>query len=366
MFKNYCSANDLPRLKGVNLGGWFSQIDAIEEKDPKGFLGIDAHMQSFMPQEHFARIQKWGFNHIRLPLDYFNFFDEQGELIYATRMDAYEKAVIMAAEHGLFVILDLHKCPGHDFFRGLQREQKFFTDLQVRAAAKKVWTYLAERFGTMPHVLLEILNEPTAQDDAIWDEVKNEFVAHIRKYAPKSPIVVGSNRWNAADTFANLTPAEDDNILYSFHYYNPIIFTHQLTPWNLDEAFLQVARPYPGNYVRTEDVPVYKLQYDWGQWNIDRMRKSLDAVLTFRQKFNLPVACNEFGVFVQTERKSQLAWMSDFMDILKEFGIGFSYWNYKNLDFGIHSDGESLHKNLAQYQNADKCDEDLVALLLKG
>jgi endoglucanase len=38
-------------MRGINLGGWFSQIDAIEERDPQKFPGKIAHITSFMGKE---------------------------------------------------------------------------------------------------------------------------------------------------------------------------------------------------------------------------------------------------------------------------------------------------------------------------
>ena len=65
-------------------------------------------------------------------------------------------------------------------------------------------------------------------------------------------------------------------------------------------------------------------------------------------------------------RKYQLAWMHDFMEILRDADVGYSYWNYKNLDFGIVSKGESLHNSLEQYNNPDRLDNELMELLAKG
>ncbi len=62
-------------MRGVNFGGWFSQVDAIEEKNPKGFPGLIGHIRSFLGPEDFARVRSWGFDHVRLPLDWKNAFD---------------------------------------------------------------------------------------------------------------------------------------------------------------------------------------------------------------------------------------------------------------------------------------------------
>jgi hypothetical protein len=54
------------------------------------------------------------------------------------------------------------------------------------------------------------------------------------------------------------------------------------------------------------------------------------------------------------------------MEILRENDVGYSYWNYKNLDFGLVSKGESLHKDLPQYNNPERLDKELLDILANG
>lgn len=354
------------RLKGLNLGGWFSQVDCIEEKDPQGFPGLQKHMETFIGVADFKLIRKWGFNHVRLPVDYFNMFEGPDLKPVESMFNALDKALDHASEAGLWVILDLHKCPGHDFHKGTVEEQPFFLDASYRKDACKVWTYLASRYNNRPTVMMELLNEPTATDSHTWDKVKDELFWHIRKAAPKNTIVVGSNKWNSAAEFSVLTPLKDDNVLYSFHFYNPVPFTHQKAPWIHNNAF-DFDLKYPGEYVLPKELG-NRLPGEQGLWDKQRMEKELDAVLEFRAKYKVPVACNEFGVFAGgPDRQSQMNWMNDFLAILRTAGIGYSYWNYKNLDFGIISRGESLHMDRPQYnQNPERCDTELLDLLARG
>ncbi len=352
------------RMRGVNLGGWFSQVDAIEEKDPDTFPGLMSHIESFLSPQDFSRIAKWGFNHVRLPLDYFNAFQGPTLVPEEKVLRLLDKAVDNIISCGLSVILDLHKCPGHDFHEGGTRAQSFFSDPGMRADARKVWTHLAERYGDKPQVMLEILNEPVAEDASVWDKIKDEMAAHIRRYAPKSTLVVGSNRWNSASEFAHLTPIEDDNVLYSFHFYNPLPFTHQKAPW-LTLDYIHESRAYPGTYALPVE-PGNRHPLDSGTWNRERMEKQMEAALNFRERHKVPVACNEFGVYVGgADRDSHLNWMRDVLSILQDHDVGWSYWNYKNLDFGLVSRGESLFSHYPQYDNPERTDYELVELLRK-
>ncbi|HTC21372.1 MAG TPA: glycoside hydrolase, partial [bacterium] len=47
------------------------------------------------------------------------------------------------------------------------------------------------------------------------------------------------------------------------------------------------------------------------------------------------VYCGEFGVYEQVARNTRLNWMRDVISLFSEMKVGWGYWNYKWLDFGI-------------------------------
>jgi endoglucanase len=350
-------------MRGVNFGGWFSQVDAIQGEDPERFVDLPTHVSSFLGREDFARVTAWGFDHVRLPVDYDNVFVGPELRPVEPILDALDEALDGLTAAGLSVILDLHRCPGHDFLAGCGTAQELFTAPARRQEVKHVWKYLAERYGNRPRVLLELLNEPIAEDARLWDELKDELVAHVRRHAPKSTIVVGSNRWNMVREFARLTPVRDDNVLYSFHFYEPLLFTHQRAPWIEGEVF-QEHRAYPGNYSIPPGTQ-HRLPLETGCWDKARMLRHLEEVLRFRERHRVEIACNEFGVYAGgADRASQLRWMRDFVSTLEDQAIGFSYWNYKNLDFALVSRGEKRFAGYPQYDNRDRIDHELVQSLL--
>ncbi len=50
---------ELGFYRGVNLGGWLSQCDYSEER-----------LDSFIREKDFKQIAEYGFDHVRLPVDY--------------------------------------------------------------------------------------------------------------------------------------------------------------------------------------------------------------------------------------------------------------------------------------------------------
>ena len=349
-------------MRGVNFGGWFSQIDAVQGNDPERFPGEREHIRTFLGPEDFRRVKGWGFDHVRLPVDWQTVFDARDLSPREENLSLLDAAIDGLLGAGLEVMFDLHKCPGHDFHDGTKREQAFFTDPAMRRDCLLVWSHLARRYGARRGVLLEILNEPVAPSWAVWNEVQAELAAALRRLAPEATLVLGSNLWNGAAGFEHLAPVADENVLYSFHFYNPLVFTHQRAPWIDGEAF-HARRPYPGTY----ELPAgstNRLPLEAGRWDKARLAQLLEHVFRFRERHGARVACNEFGVYVGgPDRASQLAWMRDMLELLGEHGIGWSYWNYKNLDFGLVSRGEGRFADAPQYQNAERVDRELVELL---
>ncbi|MCL2763739.1 MAG: glycoside hydrolase family 5 protein [Treponema sp.] len=352
------------RLRGVNMGGWLSQIDAIQEKDPQKFPGIDKHMETFITDNDFANVKLWGFDHVRIPVDSYLFFTDDDKAI-ESRIVNLDRAVNYSKTSGLKMILDLHECPGHDFSEVTKSPvQKLFAedDAYIKKT-EKIWAYLAERYGENEHVLFETLNEPVAPTPEIWNSVKDRLCAQIRAFAPKSTIITGSNMWNWPNTFSSLTPFNDDNIIYSVHFYEPLLFTHQNAPW-INNPEIKMERTYPFDY-GPGFVRKYGFTQSEGKWDRQRILSEFEPVSAFSKKFNAPVICNEFGVYTPVELEAQLRWYNDLLSVLQELNIGFSYWNYKNLDFGIISIGESLHENLSQYNNSQRINNPVLEVLRK-
>ncbi len=349
-------------MRGVNVGGWFSQLDAIEGNDPGTMADPLEHLRTFLGPDDARRVKGWGMDHVRLPVDWQVVFEPDGAAPREAALSLLDRAVELFLAEGLKVILDLHKCPGHDFLDATRREQRLFTEAARRRELLAVWTHLAGRYGNRPGVLLEILNEPVAPTYELWNEVQAELALHLRRLAPRATLVLASNRWNGAAGFDHLEPIRDENVVYSFHFYAPMLFTHQLAPWVDGDAY-RVRRHYPGIYELPPEA-MEQLSSEAGSWDRARLATLLEPVVRFRERHRVRVACNEFGVYVGgPDRASQLAWMTDVLELFRENEIGWSYWTYKNLDFGLVSRGEGRFAGLSRYDNPERVDRELIALL---
>ena len=104
--------------KGVNLGGWFSQCDYSKER-----------LDSFITEKDFAQIAAWGFDHVRIPIDYNVIQNRDGSMI-EEGLERIDQALALCERYGLHTVLDLHKTQGFSFDAG-EKETGFFQNYKV-------------------------------------------------------------------------------------------------------------------------------------------------------------------------------------------------------------------------------------------
>jgi endoglucanase len=143
-------------------------------------------------------------------------------------------------------------------------------------------------------------------------------------------LVIGSNRWQSANTFDQLrVPANDPNILLSFHFYEPFHLTHYQAGWTDLKDFKGKVN-YPGQIVVDGKTPEERKVY-----NRDTLEKMMLKPIRLADSLNLPLYCGEFGVIDKSPTEAKLAWYKDMVAIFEKHNIGYANWNYKAGSFGI-------------------------------
>jgi hypothetical protein len=161
---------------------------------------------------------------------------------------------------------------------------------------------------------------------------------------------------------------DDPRVVYTFHFYEPHSFTHQGARWVAWAKDLPVQN-YPGTplglreAMQAADVQAHvQADHLFHLWDKAALAKMLEPVLAFRRAHPVPVFCGEFGVYLKAPRPDQLRWIEDLCDLLAAEGLGFAYWNWRGLDYGLHYE-EGHWAQAPQFQNALGRDEELLSLL---
>ncbi len=356
---------------GVNMGGYLSQV-----KD-NNFSG--EHLENFITEDDFKRVKEWGFSIVRLPVDYMLFDPEAKGELDNEKIGYIERAFKSAEKHGLNVILDYHIAQGHTFSSKSRKKNDIWDKgSENRGRFLGTWDFFSKKFSKYKNVIFEIMNEPVADDDNDWNILAGEALGVIRKNAPDNYVVVESNRWGIPHTFPSLTVFDDPKIIYSFHCYEPILVTHQLAEWvpfvNKDIYVKKVS--YPGRAEGIADVAEKIKNSDEAafgeflkgqdrEYNRDFLCDTLKPVIEFRKKYNVPVLCGEFGCIAKAEPETRKNWLSDIISIFRENKISYTYWNYKNMDFGLFDYTEKYADN-PNYSEKERLDERSLTVLKNG
>lgn len=318
--------------RGINLGGWFSQCPHTEE-----------HYDSFLSENDIAVIADWGLDHIRLPIDYelleteSGKYNEHGFSRIAEVADWCEK-------YGLNLIIDLHKTAGYSFDEG-HGESGLFESEALQERFYRLWEEIAKRFGSLyERAAFELLNEVT--DRAFsekWNEIAKICVRRIRVFAPDMQILLGGYWNNAIVALPDLPLPFDDKIVYNFHCYEPILFTHQGAQWIKNmPADLRIG--FPGNADEYRQI-MNQLQLPVG--DIFKMAKNAETAdyelfdnlfsnaAALAEERGAALYCGEYGVIDRAACADTAAWYHAIHQAFEKYGIGRAAWSYKGMDFGI-------------------------------
>lgn len=292
--------------KGMNLGGWLSQCNYSNE-----------HINSFILENDIKLISSWGFDHVRIPVDYNILENEDGSY----KHDGFErisKAISWCKKYNLNTVIDLHKTAGYCFDK-YQKESGFFENERLQERFYLLWEEIAKRFGNLHETTaFELLNE--VDDEKYidkWNDIAEKCISRIRKYAPDTLILYGSHHKNSAKAIKDLRKPYDNKVVYNFHFYEPLKYTHQ------------------GAYWTDEIDPSERINYEESGCNTDYFEGMLASAIETAKKNNTSLYCGEYGIIDRVPASDAIKWHRDLNAVFEKYGIARCIWNYKAMDFGI-------------------------------
>lgn len=317
--------------KGVNLGGWFSQCCHTIE-----------HYDSFITESDFQQLADWDIDHVRIPIDY-NLLEDADGNPTEYGMQYLQNAVALCGKYHLNMILDLHKTAGYSFDVG-HGESGFFEAPALQERFYQLWERLAKAFGQYhERIAFELLNEVTDQAYcSLWNRISTTCIQRIRKFAPLTKILIGGYWNNSILAIPDLLMPYDEHIIYNFHCYEPLVFTHQGAGWVVNmptdfrTEFPLTSAQYQklSNNLALENADLLYLSSPDAK-GAEFFRQMFAKAVRIAEERNVPLYCGEYGVISLVDPDSIVAWHEAIHEVFEEFGIGRAVWNYKQLDFGL-------------------------------
>jgi endoglucanase len=254
-------------------------------------------------EKMFADIAAAGFKTVRLPICFSAWMQIRRPYQWENEsgLKMADLFVKWALANNLNVIIDLH----HTEFDG---------SIPEAADAERIvnlWVRIADRYKkTDPErVFFELRNEPHDMQADVWRWQANQIIKAVREIVPQHTLVVGFHDWNGRQAMLDSKPFEDRNIIYTFHYYDPFLFTHQGASWAGVAGIEEIkSLPFPA----TKDLKIKTPERARGQWTetlirtygndskAEKMFKDLSATKDWSVKNKVPIFVGEFGSFSRT------------------------------------------------------------------
>ena len=314
---------------GINASEWFAQ-------KPGRYSAVKTN--SYTDDADIALMAQIGFDSVRLSIDAAPL--EQGllehdETNFVGRLD---HAVDQMLARGMAVQIDIH--PESDY------KKKVSTTGDGAERFLMLWRKLATHYADRNPdlVFYEIMNEPEERDAYRWAGVQARAASAIRSVAPKNTIIATGPNWSSIADLLTQEPLPDGNVIYTFHFYEPHEFTHQGASWGAAYWIYTHDIPYPPtqeslqkSLAQVPDAPNrYAFEHYWlDHWDAHRIKLQIDAAAAWGKQHNVPLLCNEFGVYREKAPKdSRMQWIHDVRSALEADDIGWTMWDYRG-GFGV-------------------------------
>lgn len=259
-----------------------------------------------------------GFDYVRIPIDPAPFLAAQSEPFRDELYASVLQTVRDVNAAGLNVIVDLHTFArsddpaiGVEGILGSEATFDAYLDV-VRRMARTINQDDPKR------VALELMNEPSAEctPDGPWAESLQRLFAAARSSAIRTTLVLSGACGGGAEGLVAVDPTRipDDNILWSFHSYQPFLLTHQGAMWAGD--FIR--------YVTGLSYPPHDMPAERRNAVLEEIRQRIRAEAPWSRRSGMLAYLDEQFALVDTPEKLKASVAAPFDQVdawAKRYGI---------------------------------------------
>lgn len=313
-------------------------------------ISIDRQFRQIPPEPimRFTRddirlIKSSGFEFVKLIVNPAPLMD--GPHLDVRKREYLREIVSQVVDEGLPVVVCLH--PEWEFKKRILGERAAFAEFLV--FLQEVSEYLAERW-TPQQLALQLMTEPVT-DKIPWNELQPQMWHVARKAMPGHTLILAGDQVGKIEGLLTTQPVDDANVLYSFTFYDPFLFTLQGGEWLTPGWWGQLGPvPYPSSPEIvaasqaslldkiSADPPVWRTDvaghltgYGAQRWNQETLTARIALLDQWNQSHGggLKIWCAEFGCYQHTVRpEDRYQYLRDVRTAFERFGIGWAYWSY--------------------------------------
>lgn len=284
--------------KGMNLSNWLEAGWQPNWPAANGYSKADL-----------VKIKEAGMISLRLPICFARITDsiapyyvDTNHLLF-TRIDSVIK---WADELDMNVIIDNHHEWSFDNEHWRRNRERF----------GHLWAVVANKYKYLnpERYTFELLNEPSlffAMDSL--NIIMNDAIDSIRQFTTTHTIIVSPNAASLGLAYrTEYKPLADTNLIYTWHCYDPVDFTHQGFNWS--NPVFPSGTPFPMIPTSFYESVLYE---------------GLTRLNHWRDTFNRPVFLGEFGVGELADDVSRCNWIEYMGHQLDSMHTSWFYWDWR-------------------------------------
>lgn len=283
--------------KGMNVSNWLE----------RGWDGNWPTAGGYSKQD-LERMQEAGITSIRLPIYFHAVVDTIAPYEVDTDhvvFDLVDSVIQWTDELDMKLLLDNHH--GWDLNNNTWR-----ADLP---RFSHMWSVVAQRYSHLDpdRVFFELMNEPTILFDRDSLVIMyNDAIDSIRQHTTDHSIIVSPHYGGTAVLINTFEPLADTNLIYTWHVYDPLDFSHQGLTWH--NPYFESGNPFP----HTE--PTFFEGWLYNGWQ---------NVIDWKQTHNKPIFLGEFGLSGYCDSASVCNWLQYNAIRLYQHNIPWFYWDWQ-------------------------------------
>jgi endoglucanase len=319
----------IPRWRGFNLVNFFQALSRGESS------------QGMVEEDDLRWIRDWGFDFIRLPMDYWLWVDsnwketrrlqpEDVNKIRESTLGKVDRALELCRKFKLHLSLNFHRAPGYCINDPQREPFVLWKDKQAEDAFVHHWEVFAKRYqgvskGDLSFNLVNEAPRPRpgymTRDD--YARIMTRATQAIHAHSPDRLVIVDGLDVGT-DVVKEMIPT---GAAQSVHAYWPGGLSHFRAGWvDRNDSF---------------PMPTWPLKNKDGSVQADRQKlEERFAPWAELARQGIGVHCGECGCYNKTPYPVFIGWFEDVLQILKAHGIGYALWNFRG-SFGILDSGRA-------------------------
>ncbi|WP_246485444.1 glycoside hydrolase family 5 protein [Aminobacter carboxidus] len=247
-----CAANaaTFTMKRGINLDIWETWPGEDKWGDASVILPFP-EWRKRLGEGELKALKDGGFDVVRIPVDPSVFLSKKTEPLREQLLESVLESARMINAAGLKAVVDLHLISAGG------NGQVGMEEVMGDPANFGRYVELVRHMGLTlakedpAQVAFELMNEPVVDcepsEAKVWPERLKRLYAAARSSATRLTLVLSGSCWAGAEGLAALDPKQipDDNVIWTFHSYQPFLLTTQGATWAGDFIRYVTELPYP-------------------------------------------------------------------------------------------------------------------------